>query len=167
MAYQRHARVLDGVAVLVCGGLFVSYLLSAAGHGPGRAVGNVLRAIKTAWVDLINLSGRRVVAMARLAVKESLATLRACRVCRVRRDPAVCRLVPGRQKRQPGRLYISFVLKATNFLVVLLAVFLSSFSLPNDMKNKTIYTVVTKPVRPWEIILGRILGFVPRLARQS
>jgi ABC-type transport system involved in multi-copper enzyme maturation permease subunit len=148
------------IAVLVCGGLFVSYLLSAAGHGPGRAVGNVLRSIKTAWVDLINLSGRRVVAMARLAVKESL-----------RRYVLVVFVVFGVillfagwyldvKSDNPGRLYLSFVLKATNFLVILLAIFLSSFSLPNDIKNKTIYTVVTKPVRAWEIILGRILGFV-------
>lgn len=60
----------------------------------------------------------------------------------------------------PARLYLSFVLTATNYLIMMLAVFLSTFSLPNDVKTKTIYTVVTKPVRPWEIILGRILGFV-------
>ena len=44
--------------------------------------------------------------------------------------------------------------------MVLLALFLSTFSLPTDIKNRTIYTVVTKPVRAWEIVLGRILGFV-------
>ena len=59
----------------------------------------------------------------------------------------------------PGRLYISFVLRTTNFLVILLAMFLSTFSLPADMKNRTIYTVVTKPVRGWEIVMGRIIGF--------
>jgi ABC-type transport system involved in multi-copper enzyme maturation permease subunit len=32
--------------------------------------------------------------------------------------------------------------------------------LPNDLKYKTIFTVVTKPVRGWEIIVGRVLGFV-------
>ena len=37
--------------------------------------------------------------------------------------------------------------------------FSSAFSLPTDFKNRTIYTVVTKPVRPGEIVLGRILGF--------
>ncbi len=48
---------------------------------------------------------------------------------------------------------------ATNYLVLILAIFISAFSLPNDLKNKTIYTVVTKPVRGWEIVVGRILGF--------
>ena len=40
-----------------------------------------------------------------------------------------------------------------------MALFLSAFSLPADIKNHTIYTIVTKPVRPSEIVLGRILGF--------
>ena len=61
---------------------------------------------------------------------------------------------------QPGRLYLGFVLTATNYMVLLLALFLSAFSLPADIKNKTIYTVATKPVRPTEMVLGRVLGFV-------
>jgi hypothetical protein len=40
-----------------------------------------------------------------------------------------------------------------------MALVLSAFSLPTDIKNHTIYTIVTKPVRPGEIVLGRILGF--------
>jgi ABC-type transport system involved in multi-copper enzyme maturation permease subunit len=36
---------------------------------------------------------------------------------------------------------------------------ISAFSLPQDFKSKTIYTVVTKPVRAGDIVLGRILGF--------
>ena len=42
---------------------------------------------------------------------------------------------------------------------MLLALFLSAFSLPADIKSRTIYTVVTKPVRTGEIVLGRMLGF--------
>ncbi len=47
----------------------------------------------------------------------------------------------------------------TSYLVLLLGLFLSCFSLPTDIKNKTIHTIATKPVRSTEIILGRILGF--------
>ena len=43
--------------------------------------------------------------------------------------------------------------------VLALALFLGVFSLPNDIQNRTIFTIVTKPVRPLEIVLGRILGF--------
>jgi ABC-type transport system involved in multi-copper enzyme maturation permease subunit len=42
---------------------------------------------------------------------------------------------------------------------LILALFMGSFSLPADIKNRTITTIVTKPVRSSEIVLGRILGF--------
>ena len=38
----------------------------------------------------------------------------------------------------PARLYLDFVLTATSYLVLLLALFLSSLSLPADIKNHTI-----------------------------
>ena len=63
----------------------------------------------------------------------------------------------------PARLYISFVLTATNYLILLLALFISTFSLPADIKSRTIYTIVTKPVRATEIVLGRMLGFIGAL----
>jgi ABC-type transport system involved in multi-copper enzyme maturation permease subunit len=47
----------------------------------------------------------------------------------------------------------------TSYLILLLGLFLSCFSLPADVKNKTIQTITTKPVRSTEIVLGRILGF--------
>ena len=59
----------------------------------------------------------------------------------------------------PARLYLGFVLTATSYLVLLLALFLSSLSLPTDIKNRTLHTVVTKPVRASEVVLGRIVGF--------
>ena len=37
---------------------------------------------------------------------------------------------------------------------------LACFSLPTDIKQQTIFTVVTKPVQKLEILLGRILGLV-------
>ena len=48
---------------------------------------------------------------------------------------------------------------ATSYLVLLLALFLSSLSLPADIKSRTLHTVVTKPVRASEVVLGRIVGF--------
>jgi hypothetical protein len=51
------------------------------------------------------------------------------------------------------------VMTTTTYLVLMLALLLSTLSLPADIKNRTIYTIVTKPVRSAEIVLGRILGF--------
>jgi hypothetical protein len=61
--------------------------------------------------------------------------------------------------QDPAKLYLSFVMTATTYLVLLMALFLSVFSLPTDIAKHTIYTIVTKPVRQSEIVLGRILGF--------
>ncbi|HJZ53667.1 MAG TPA: ABC transporter permease, partial [Gemmataceae bacterium] len=44
-------------------------------------------------------------------------------------------------------------------LVLFPAVLLASFSIPNDIKNQTIHTVVTKPVERFEIVLGRFFGY--------
>ncbi len=66
-------------------------------------------------------------------------------------------LDPGSE--DPARLYLSFVLTATSYLVLLLALILSSLSLPADIRNRTLHTVVTKPVRASEVVLGRIVGF--------
>ena len=51
------------------------------------------------------------------------------------------------------------MLTATSYLLLLLSLLLAAFSLPTDFKTKTLYTVVTKPVRPIDIVLGRMLGF--------
>jgi len=66
-------------------------------------------------------------------------------------------LDPGSQ--HPAELYITFVLSVTGFLLLLLVLFLSCLSLPAEIKSRTLHTIVTKPVRPSEIVLGRILGF--------
>ena len=102
---------------------------------------------------------RRILAIARLAVQEAIRR----RVLLAFAIFAVIFLFAGwfldTKSNDPARLYLSFVLTTTNYLVILLALFLSAFSLPADIKNKTIFTVVTKPVRSGEIVLGRIVGF--------
>jgi ABC-type transport system involved in multi-copper enzyme maturation permease subunit len=140
-------------------GVFIGFLFAAARHGPLDAIRFTLRTVAVGFRELLELSPRRILAMSRLAFQEALRR----KVLIVFAVFLVCMLFAGwfldRGADHPGRLYLSFVLTGTNFLIVLLAIFLGSFSLPNDLKYKTIYTVVTKPVRAWEIVLGRILGF--------
>jgi hypothetical protein len=115
--------------------------------------------IVAALGDLVRLSPRRTLAIAWLAVKES-----------IRKQAIVGLIIFGlilafalwyldSDNINPSALYISAIANAVNYLVLLMAVLTSTFSLPNDLKNKTIYTIVTKPVRPSEIVLGRIVGF--------
>ena len=41
----------------------------------------------------------------------------------------------------------------------MVASILGAFNIPNDIKNQSIHTIVTKPVEKLEIVLGRFLGF--------
>jgi len=65
-----------------------------------------------------------------------------------------------KNSRHPAQLYIQVVLNFTIYLSMLFALVLSALSLPADIRERTLHTVVTKPVRKLEIVLGRVLGFV-------
>ncbi|HLA83636.1 MAG TPA: hypothetical protein VJL29_02495, partial [Thermoguttaceae bacterium] len=110
--------------------------------------------------EFLCMSPRRLGALAWLAVKDSLRrrVLIVFILFLLLLLFAGWFLDPGNE--HPLRLYIGFVLTATSYLVLLLMLFLSALSLPTDLKNKTLHTVVTKPVRPSEIVLGRMLGFI-------
>jgi hypothetical protein len=140
-------------------GLVAGFLIAAFRHGPLAAGDVTFTMVKRGLGDFFSISPRRVLALAWLAVQESLRR-------RVLVGFAVFLLILlfagwflDSKSTDPAALYLSFVITATTYLVLLMALFLSVFSLPADIKNKTIYTIVTKPVRPGEIVLGRILGF--------
>lgn len=141
-------------------GILLGYLLSAVRHGPVEAFFVVARVIFGAVPDLVFTSPRRTLAIARLAIQESIRR----RVLLVAFALFALALLVGGwflggNADHPGRVYINFVMWGTQLLVLLTVALLSTFSLPTDIKNKTIYTIVTKPVRAGEIVLGRIVGF--------
>lgn len=146
--------VLSALAFLVC------FFIAMARFGPGEGFLMVSGVIAQFFSqDLVKTSPRRIYAMARLAAQEAIRrkVLAVVAVFIVVMLFAGWYLDPGAD--HPARLYISFVLSATAYMVILLGLFLSTFSIPNDIKNRTIYTIVTKPVRPTEIVIGRIAGF--------
>jgi ABC-type transport system involved in multi-copper enzyme maturation permease subunit len=57
------------------------------------------------------------------------------------------------------RTYVSVIYWAMTPLLLLTASLLAAFSIPTDLRNQTIHTVVTKPVERFEIVLGRSLGY--------
>lgn len=146
------------VAILL--GIFLGYVVTSFRHGPFEAFYIVAQVIGQAIPDFLGTSIRRVWAMARLAIKEALRR-RVILVCCVIFFAAL--LFGGwfmnNGSDHPDRIYVNFVLWGTRLLVLMVAMLISAFSLPDDIKNKTIYTVVTKPVRATEIVLGRIVGF--------
>ena len=140
-------------------GTFIAFLVQTLSLGPGEAFFAVARSIADGVVDLTEGSFRRLYAIAALAFRETMRN----KVLVVFGIFVVIMLFAGwfldTDSENPAEIYIVFVLTTTNFLILLLAVLISSFSIPNDIKSRTIYTVVTKPVRAGEIVVGKIIGF--------
>ncbi len=147
------------LAVLLVG-VFLGWLAGALERGPAAAVRQVISALWHGYEDFVRrLSFGRIWGLAYLAIKE----------CYRRKVVAVFviflillmfagwHIDPA--NREPAVLYLNFVLSTTTYLMLLLALFLASFSLPMDIRNRTIHTVITKPVRASEILLGRAVGF--------
>lgn len=154
IAYFAIAALLGMVAALALG-----YVACAVRYGPLRGGDVLLGTVVGGARDLVEARPGRIFALARLAVQESLRRRIwvALVLFLVMLIFAGWFLDPN--SFDPAKLYLNFVLQATTYLVLLLSLFLSVFSLPADLKNRTIYTVVTKPVRRSEIFLGRLLGF--------
>jgi len=136
-----------------------AWIVQAVAHGPLAAGDRVYRGVLSGLADLAGISPRRVWALARLAVQESLRR----NVLVVLAVFALVILFAGwfldPASVNPGRLYLGFILGATAFLVCTVTLLLAVFSLPADFKSRAIQTVTTKPVRTAEIVLGRTLGF--------
>ncbi len=151
--------LLVAVAVAVLGFL-VCYIVSMARYGPSEGFYNVTKVIYELIArDLPDTSMRRIYALSKLAFQEAIRrrVLVVMAVFIIGLLFAGWFLDPGASN--VARLYISFVMTGTSFLVMLLGLFLSCFSLPADIKNKTVQTITTKPVRCTEIVLGRVFGF--------
>jgi len=159
----EHFGLLNGfllALVLAVLGFIIGYLVALARSGPSEGFFSVAKVIREFFrVDLPGTSWRRIVAIGRLAFKEAIRR----RVLVIVAIFIVIIMFAGwfldTNSDNPARLYMSFVVTATNYMVLLLALFLSTFSLPNEIKSRTIYTIVTKPVRPTEIFIGRVVGF--------
>lgn len=61
-----------------------------------------------------------------------------------------------------GRLqtFLSYGMSLTSFLLCLLTIIISIYSLTSEIDQKQIYTVLTKPIRRFQLVLGKLLGVV-------
>ncbi|MDA7950649.1 MAG: hypothetical protein MPJ24_04090 [Pirellulaceae bacterium] len=147
------------ISVLLVLGSMVGFLSVAFRQGPTEAVYAVANVLFKAVPDVMATSPRRTFALAKIAFYEAMRNKVLVAVLIFLLVMLFGSWFLDSKNDSPVVLYISVVFGATTYLIFLLSLFLSVFSLPNDIKNKTIYTIVTKPVRPLEIILGRVLGF--------
>lgn len=133
-------------------------LLIAGISGPQRVGRQILEGLR----DFRDLSLRRVWALAVLTLREALRR-KALAVFVVF---AVLFMFAGwflsdanpRPDLQIG-VYISFVLTSVPWLILPVLLLMSCWSIPEDTRTRSLHTVVTKPARRLEIVLGRMIGF--------
>ncbi|NBX30620.1 hypothetical protein EBR04_09320, partial [bacterium] len=105
----------------------IAWCVQAVLHGPLAAGDRVYRGILAGFADLAGVSPRRVWALARLAVQESLRrnVLVVLAVFALLLLFAGWFLDPG--SVNPGKLYLGFILGATNLLVCCVTLLLAVF----------------------------------------
>jgi ABC-type transport system involved in multi-copper enzyme maturation permease subunit len=110
--------------------------------------------------DLLRLSPRRVWAIASVGFRESVRR----RVLWV--TPlamlgiiAVTQLSHPVDEQDAIRQTTKYALFASGVVVVVATLILACTSLPKEIENRVIYTIVTKPATRLEIVLGKALGF--------
>lgn len=111
--------------------------------------------------DLVKLRAGRIYALAKLSFKEALRFRVLWVLIALVMLPYFFRSILLSNTR-PADEFRVMILGASiwlTLLVLIVAVIISAISLPNDIKNLTIHTVVTKPVERFEIVLGRFFGY--------
>jgi ABC-type transport system involved in multi-copper enzyme maturation permease subunit len=169
----KRTLFLAGMAIAAVG-----YIIAAIAFSVSLAADNPIPALKARWVgmtigalgaflsagvpfvlSLASLRWRRIWALARLSFKEAIRR-------RVLYGFSFILLIflfaswflPHKPEDQV-RSYVGVVYWTMSILLLLASIVLASFSIPTDIKQQTIHTIVTKPVERFEIILGRFLGF--------
>ena len=126
--------------------------------GPGRVLAGMLRGFK----EFVSPSPRRVYAIASLTFKESIrkkALLVFVVFAVLFMFASWFMASPSDRPDMQIRNYVAFVFIAINMLVLPVILLLSCWGLPEDIRIRSLHTVVTKPVRRNEVVLGRMLGF--------
>ena len=61
-----------------------------------------------------------------------------------------------------GRLqtFVSYALSLMSFLLCLLTIIVSVYTVTSDIEKRQIYTVITKPIRRYQLMLGKLLGVI-------
>ncbi len=143
--------------------LVVSLIVASIIHGAADGPVAVVLRLRAGLVDLTHMSLRRILAITSLTFKEA-----------VRRKALLVFVVfallfmfagwflsdTNARPDLQAKVYITFVLTSISWLVLPVALLLSCWGIPEDIRLRSLHTVVTKPVRRGEIVIGRMLGYV-------
>ncbi|MBA3313379.1 MAG: hypothetical protein M3552_20065 [Planctomycetota bacterium] len=151
--------VLVAFTVVVAVFAFIGGLLTGGFAGVRRVFSGLVRGV----VDLVSISPGRTWAITQLTFIEA------------RRRKAFLVFVvfalvfmfagwflTGSEQRadEQVKVFVGFVLTTLSLLILPVALLLSCWGIPEDIRRRSLHTVVTKPVRRSEIVVGRMIGYV-------
>lgn len=150
------------VAVVAVATLVLSWVASVARNGRTAGKRAFGRGLSSYLDDLGSLSLRRIMAISSLTFREAVRR-RALLVFVVF---AVLLMFAGwfisdanARPEMQVNVHITFVLTTIAWLILPAVIFLSCWGIPEDIRLRSMHTVVTKPARRVEIVMGRMLGF--------
>lgn len=154
--------ILHWLLVLVastCVALMVGLVASLAAYGSsGPRV--VALTLKRGFTDLVFLAPQRILAIAILTFKEAQRRKAfMIGVLFVFLFMFAGWFLGSASSDRIAKPFIIFVMTAMSFLLIVMALLVACWGIPADIKARSLHTVVTKPVRRSEIVLGRMLGY--------
>ena len=151
-------KVVGALAIL---GLALGLLGSVLSGGSQFAT--VFRNGLTSFIrDLFALSPRRILALASLAAKEAIRrkALLVFVVFAVLLMFGGWFLTDSNERIELQRaVHVTFMLTTISWLILPVVMFLSCWGIPEDIRVRSLHTVVTKPARRSEVVICRMLGF--------
>ena len=189
-AIRRFGRGSDtavyvGIHLAVVAGIVLAGIMSMAGNGQALGSPNIAYSLvqgvrlgatymgfvvlaKVAVMlapELFAMRPRRLYAIARQSITEAFRRMWAPWVVLVLFGVvlAFAHWFVGASQQRPaelGRIYVGTLSLLCMLLLTVMVTILAPLSLPQDIQMQTIYTVVSKPVRRMELILGRIIGYM-------
>jgi hypothetical protein len=150
--------VMAAVLIVVFVTALFTSVLALGFAGPVQVVVHIVGGVQ----DLLGTSPRRCLALTQLTFREALRrktlwVLAVFAVLFLFAGWFLSNVTPDADLQVKN--YVSFVLKTISWLILPVALLLACWGLPEDIKARSLHTVVTKPVRRHEIVLGRILGY--------
>jgi ABC-type transport system involved in multi-copper enzyme maturation permease subunit len=111
-------------------------------------------------LDLSALSPRRIWAIARLSITEAVRRKALWSFVVILAVFLFASwFIRTDKPEHQWRVYVQLVFLVMTLLLLLTSSVIACFSLPTDIRQQTIHTVITKPVQRFELVLGRIVGF--------
>lgn len=158
LSFLLWALVVGSATVIILVLSLVASVASFGVRGP-LVFANELGAMVS---DLFSLSPRRIFALAQLTFREAIRR-KALMVFVVF---AILFMFAGwflsSSNLAPEfqvKIYVSFVLRVISWLVLPVVLLLACWGIPEDIRLRSMHTVVTKPARRLELVIGRMLGY--------